>query len=158
MAALMSSGLCKWLLVGGSLDYGVYDWQVLVYGCDIADVPASADDGLDPAKHKLLLRLSVSDVPNRGGQLGVAANGAIEKPPADRWYGVALDSGEATFFRFVSAYDNNGYSDNAGWAQYGYRRLQGMVGAGGADLNMDSTNIAAGVEYVVRSFKIDFAG
>ncbi len=156
MAVLMSSGLCKALLDKGSLKSAFSGVSagagyIDIYECELDDIPPSADNSIDPAKHRKLLRF-YSDRDGLG--LGVAVGGEIEKAVGETWYGTAVETGSATFFRYVRTSDNGGFSDNNGWSAYGQARLQGLVGVSGADLNMDSTNVVAGDAYIVRNFVI----
>ena len=108
-------------------------------------VPASADDSLATAG--LLCTLSVD-----GGGTGLtweaaAVSGIISKTVAETWQGTNVDSGTATFFRFVQPGDTGGAVPTE-------LRVQGLVGLVGAELNLSSITLSISAVQTINHFNV----
>jgi hypothetical protein len=137
MAFSISTGLANHLMTGGSLKDAIDGKVIRIYA---GPIPATADAAIDPASHTLLCTLS-----NGGNGMGVTmgndpANGIISKASGETWKGEIVDSGVASFFRFVDPeYDDGAESNQA-------VRIQGSVGVLNADFLVGDTMFAAGDE------------
>ena len=76
------------------------------------------------------------------------ADGELEKESAETWQGVGAIAGTAAWFRLV------GNPADTGLASTTLPRVDGTVGASGADLNMSNTAISVGATYTVDTFKL----
>lgn len=143
MGVLSSTGLRAAMLVGpgakGALDGGAFH----IYG---GAAPASADDGLGNAT-----LLCVVNNMGSGITLDSSATGVLTNPPAETWAGDNIGSGVATFFRLVAPGDGGSASVSA-------PRIQGSVGVIGADLNLDTVALVAGLPTEIRSYTIAVLG
>lgn len=67
---------------------------------------------------------------------GAASDGVFTKSTSQAWTGINVASGLATFYRHVNKIDG-------GAASATERRLQGTVGAAGADMNLTNPSLVA---------------
>ncbi len=142
MAALISTGLANAMLGGSSLKSALEDGFIDVYACSLVNIPVSADDAIDPAKHTKLLRV-YGDGVSAGLNMGTADNKTIGKAAGETWAGTVLATGTATFFRYVNASDDGA----AGAAKV---RMQGRCGQSGAELNLSSLNLVSGATQAIN--------
>lgn len=150
MPLLASTGLRNKILETGSLKSVLANGFIHVYYSTLANIPLYADDPIDPVKHQKLMTV-YGDGISSGLNLGVAANGAINKSPGETWAGLVLNTGNAVFFRFVGAGDT-------GLASTTEARLQGRVGVSGAELNISSLQLTAGNTQAVNFASISLPG
>lgn len=150
MTLLASTGFRNKVLDTGSAKSVLADGFIHVYASTLANVPASADDAINPANHTLLLTV-YGDGIAAGLNLGTAAGGAIGKSPGETWAGTVLASGNAVFFRYVAAGDTGAASTTEA-------RLQGRVGVSGAELNISSLALVAGNTQAVNFASISLPG
>jgi hypothetical protein len=150
MALLASTGLRNKMLDTDSLKAILADGFIHVYACTLANIPASADDAINPAVHTLLLTV-YGDGISEGLNLGTASGGAINKDPGEAWSGTVLATGNAVFFRHVGDADT-------GAASTSQPRLQGRVGVAGAELNISSLALESGQTRSVNYANIAFPG
>ena len=150
MALFVSTGLRNSVLGGGGLKDALANGFIHVYASTVADIPATADAAIDPAKHTKLLTV-YGDGVSAGLNLGTAASGAIGKDPAQTWSGTVLASGSAVFFRFVGSADTGAASTTE-------PRLQGRVGVSGAELNLSAMALTAGQTQTINFISISQPG
>jgi hypothetical protein len=150
MPLLASTGLRNKILETGSLKSILANGFIHVYYSTLANIPLSADDPIETAKHQKLLTV-YGDGISSGLNLGTAANGAINKSPGETWAGPVLNTGNAVFFRFVGSADT-------GFASTTEARLQGRVGVSGAELNISSLALVAGNTQAVNFASISLPG
>lgn len=145
---LISTGLRNKLLGTDSLKSALAGGFIHVYGCDPANVPASANDAIGAA-HTLLLTL-YGDGTASGLNLGTPADGIISKASSENWSGGVLASGTARFFRYVGAGDTGTSSTTE-------PRLQGTVARVGGHLNLSKVDLVAGDTQAVSFVAIEHA-
>ena len=144
MAFKYSTGLRNDILDTGSLKSLLADGYLKVYS---GTPPATADAALGSAV--LLNTYSDDDQgsPNGLDLDAAAAGGAIGKLAAQTWSGTAVESGTASFFRYVKSGDDGTLSTTQ-------LRVQGTVGGAGADMFVQSETIVNGVLYTVDYFSL----
>jgi hypothetical protein len=143
MTTKASTGLRNHMLATGSLKAALDGGFLELYQ---GPEPATADAPIDPAQHKLLVRI-YSDGTSAGLTLSpTAADGFIEKS-TQTWSGTNIDTGTVQFFRFVGPSDSGVLSTTLA-------RLQGTVARAGADLNITSVELTAGAPQAVNFFSI----
>lgn len=143
MTTKASTGLRNHMLATGSLKAALDGGFLELYQ---GPEPVTADAAIDPAQHKLLVRI-YSDGTSAGLTLSpTAADGFIEKS-TQTWSGTNIDTGTVQFFRFVGPSDSGALSTTLA-------RLQGTVARAGADLNITSVELTAGVPQAVNFFSI----
>ena len=150
MPLLVSTGLSNKMLDTGSLKNILADGLIHIYASAPADIPATADAAIDPAKHTKLLTV-YGDGISTGLNLGAASSRVIGKDPGETWSGTVLATGNATFFRYVAPGDTGGESTTSA-------RLQGRVGIAGAELNISSLALTAGQTQAVNFLAISLPG
>ena len=150
MALLASTGFRNKVLDSGSAKSVLANGFIHVYASTLANVPLSADDAIDPAKHTLLLTV-YGDGTAAGLNLGTASGGAIGKDPGETWAGTVLANGNAVFFRYVAPGDT-------GAATTTQARLQGRVGVAGAELNISTLALVAGNTQAVNFASLSLPG
>ena len=135
-----STGLRNYMLDAGSLKAALADGLIKIYA---GTIPATADAALGAAT--LLCTIS-DDATGVGIEFEVnAVDGAIAKKASEVWKGMNVASGTATFFRHVAPGDD-------GTASTTQKRLQGIVGVSGADLNLSSTILAEGAPQLITFY------
>ena len=150
MALLASTGLRNKMLDTGSLKTILANGLIHVYASTLANIPASADDAINPAVHTKLLTV-FGDGLAAGLNLGTAGSGAIGKDPSETWAGTVLATGNAVFFRFVANRDTAAASTTEA-------RLQGRVGVSGAELNISSLALTSGQTQSINFISISQPG
>ena len=150
MPLLASTGLSNKILDTGSLKDILADGLIHIYASAPADIPATADAAIDPAKHTKLLTV-YGDGVSAGLNLGAASSRVIGKDLGETWSGTVLATGSAAFFRYVAPGDTDGASTTAA-------RLQGRVGVAGAELNISSLALTAGQTQAVNFIAISQPG
>ena len=145
MAFKFSTGLKNSILGIASLDSLLTDGYIRLYG---GTVPPTADS-LVSAGSTLLVTYSNAGALGAGNGLifGDPTGGSLGKDPAQIWSGEALNSGTATFFRFVAQADTG--TDSAVEV-----RIQGTVGGAGADMFVQSNTITEETNYTIDYFTI----
>lgn len=108
-------------------------------------VPADADAALDTAN--LLCTLSVDGLGTGLTWEASAVSGVISKTVAETWQGTNVDSGTASFFRFVQPADTGAASTTE-------LRVQGLVGLVGAELNLSSVTLTVSAVQTVNHFNV----
>lgn len=107
-------------------------------------VPANADEALDsnpgPGQHVTLVMVSVDDDGVTGLTFDAPATGDLYKAAAEVWEGTILQSGAASFYRFVEP------GDDPYAAGSGKSRIQGLCGTSpfSSDLVLPTVNLTAG--------------
>lgn len=132
MAIKLSTKLCNTLLDNASTFGGKFSTPELrIYA---GTVPATADAGVGAAT-------VIAVVKQAAGALTFAASavGGVLTKSATAWTDPAATGGVGTFYRLVSAADDDLITAAV------YPRVQGTVGTGAADMNLVSTTIAAGL-------------
>jgi len=145
MSIKLSTGLRDQLLDTGSLRDVLASGFIRIYS---GTPPASADDAFnDQGDATQLCLITVNGDGTTGLTLNAdAASGAITKN-ADLWSGTVSDTGVATWFRHVGAADTGAASTTE-------PRIQGSVGAGGADMNFSSTTLTAAATQTIDFYTI----
>jgi hypothetical protein len=150
MPLLSSTGLRNKIFDTGSVKSVLANGFIHVYACTAPNIPASADDAINPANHTLLLTV-YGDGISDGLNLGTASGGAIGKAAGETWAGTVLATGNAVFFRYVSTADTGAASTTE-------PRYQGRVGVSGAELNISSLALVAGETKAVNFASISLPG
>ena len=145
MAFQFSTGLKNGILGIDSLDDLLTDGYIRIYA---GIVPPTADSTVG-AGNTLLNTYSNAGALGAGNGLifGDPDGGTISKDSGQIWSGEALNSGSATFFRFVPQADTGSDSVTA-------VRIQGTVGGAGADMFVQSTVIVEDTNYTIDYFTI----
>lgn len=146
MALIPSTGLRNKILDTGSLKSILANGFVHVYASALADIPATADAAIDPAKHTKLLTV-YGDGISAGLNLGTADGGAIGKAGGETWAGTVLVDGNAAFFRYVGSADTGALSTTQ-------PRFQGRSGTANAELNLGSIAMVSGTTREVKFVSI----
>jgi acyl dehydratase len=142
MAFKVSTGLRDHMLDTGSFKAGMDLGFLNIYeGAE----PADADAALGGAN--LLCTLSVDGLGTGLTWEAAAVSGVLSKATAETWQGTNVDSGTATFFRFVAAGDTGGASTTE-------LRVQGTVGLVGAELNLSSVTLTVSAVQTVNHFNV----
>lgn len=138
-----STGLRNHLLASGSLRAALNSGVINIYS---GTAPASADDAV-PGAATLLCTISAGGT---GGGLTFAAAasaGLLQKDSGQVWKGTVAQTGQATWFRFVTGSDTGADSATE-------LRVQGTVGIGGTDMQITDPNLTASAEQKVDYFSI----
>lgn len=136
----MSTGLWNSLLSSGSLKAALAGGELRIYA---GTEPTRADDSIGAAT-------LLCTIKNAGAGINfdtAAAARVLQKAPAETWSGTNVASGVASFFRHVLAADTGALSTSA-------LRIQGTVGAGGADLNLGNVSLTSGVACPVAFYSV----
>ena len=138
-----STGLRNHLLASGSLRAALNSGVINVYS---GSAPVSADDAIPGAS---TLLVTISDNGAGGGLTfeAAAAAGLLQKSASQVWKGTVANSGQATWFRFVTGSDTGSDSSSE-------LRVQGTVGVGGTDMQITNPNLTASAEQKVDFFSI----
>ena len=137
MAQEMSTGLCNYLLDTGSLKalFSGTTGEIRLYS---GAVPATADAAAGTV---------VATIKEGGAALNFAASaagGTIAKG-ASAWSDPSCVGGTATYYRIVLHADDDSSSAT-------YKRIQGTVGVGGADMNVGNNVIGAAATFTLNVF------
>jgi len=136
-----STGLMDYVLTTGSLQDALTDGLLNLYS---GAVPEDADSELGAAT----LLATISDDGTGGGlSFESVSSGVLSKLSSQPWSGVGVETGAATFFRFVTPSDDGSQSTV-------FRRIQGTVATIGGDMNLETTNIIDGQSKALQSFNI----
>jgi len=136
---------------GGSLKDVFKDGVLRIYS---GAQPASPDDAVNGS---LLVEISLDAGTFAAGdyESGIEFEleasvtlGELEKESAETWQGVGAIAGTATWFRLVGNVADTGLLSTT------LPRIDGTVGASGADLNMSNTAVSVGATYTVDTFKL----
>jgi len=147
MAERQSTGLCNGLLLTGSLAALFSAMEVRIFA---GTPPATAD--ADCTANTLLCTVKNY---NGGSPIAatfdtvVAAPGVLAKKPSETWSGVNGNTGTATFYRLVNHTDDNTLSTT-------FVRVQGLIGVGGADMNVASVAFVSGATFPINAFTQSF--
>jgi hypothetical protein len=126
----MSTGLWNYMLATGSMKAALADSELRIYA---GTEPTRADDSIGSAT-LLCTVLNAGDGVNFDT---TAVARVLVKAPAESWSSNNVATNTATFFRHVLNADTGAASTSA-------LRIQGTVGAGGADLNLDDVALVSG--------------
>ena len=130
--AKLSTGLRDHLLTTGDFQSGVDGGVIFIFS---GTPPATADAAL--SGNTLLCTVS-NDAAGTGITMAAAAaGGVLGKNAAEIWRGQIVATGVATFYRFAAIADDGLLSTTA-------KRIQGTVGALGADLIFSNVNFVSG--------------
>ena len=109
------------------------------------DVPASADAAETGV---LLMTLTAGGDGTTGLTFDPPVAGVLSKSPSEVWMTPSVDTaGTCAYFRFVAQNDDGTASDTA-------PRVQGTVGAIGADMNLTNTTVTAGTPWTLNYFHV----
>ena len=137
-----STGLRNYLLDTGSLKSALDGGVILIYS---GTEPDSADDAV-PDDATLLCVVTADDTDSL--HFGASAvNGLLSKDLSEIWYGDVEESGEASWFRFVTQSDT-------GAASTSELRIQGSIAVAGADMQITNVNLNAGAQQNIDYFSI----
>jgi len=140
MALKISTGLRNALLITGSFKALMDTCTLKIYS---GAEPATANAAL--SGNTLLCEIFKD---NDGATTltfdSAAADGVLQKNPAEVWEGTVAAGGTSTFYRLELAADTQGLSTTE-------KRVQGAVAVAGAELNLTSISLLLGA-----SQKIDF--
>ena len=142
MAQKMSTALCNQLLDTNPLATIFASGFVVLYS---GTVPATADAAATSA-----VRQVVIGAPGPGTGVtfnAAAAAGVIAKNSTETWNGTVANSATITFYRVVTAAD-----DDTADSGLIYPRIQGTVGAGGADMNLADPALVAAAPFQMNYF------
>jgi hypothetical protein len=125
----MSTGLCNYLLDSGSLKalFSGTTGELRLYS---GSLPALADNAAGTR---------IATIKEGGSAITFAASaaGGVLSKSANVWSDPTPVGGMAAYYRLVLAADDDGASST-------FKRVQGTVGMGGADLNVGNTTIGPG--------------
>lgn len=142
MAIKTSTGLRNGLLVTASLADIMGSGVIKIYS---GAVPATADAA---ATGTLLVTISND---SDGSDLffsDVAVAGAVPKDPTQIWSGVNVAGGVATYYRHVDLLGDDGTASTT------QKRIQGLVGNVGSDMNLTNTTLVTGATQTVDYYQI----
>lgn len=139
----VSTGLRNALLDAGSLASQMDLGFIKIYA---GPVPASADAALGSAT--LLCTISNNSTGTGLKFETAAADGSLPKESTEVWSGVNAAGGTATFFRHVAATGDDGTLSTT------QKRIQGTIGASGADLNLSSVNLSNGATQTIDYYSV----
>lgn len=132
MAITLSTGLRNHLCVVGSMRDALNGKVINLYS---GTPPASADAALSVGSD-LLCTISVGGDGTGITFEPVAVGGVLLKNAAEEWQGSVLSNGTATYYRVSTSADSQETSTAA-------IRIQGTVGAIGADMNLSNPVLVA---------------
>jgi hypothetical protein len=137
MSQKMSTGLCNYLLDTGSLKalFSGTTAQLRLYS---GGVPASADAAAGT------LIATIKEAGAALTFLAAAAAGVLAKS-ANVWSDPSCTGGTATYYRLVLSADDDTLSAV-------FKRVQGTVGVGGADMNVATTVLGAASVFTLNYF------
>lgn len=142
MAFKFSTELRRQQCVGGSLKSILDGGVIQVFS---GPVPASADSGL--AGNNLLCEISAGGNGTGLTFESAAAGATLTKSLSEVWQGDNLESGTATFFRFVMPSDSGSSTPDE-------VRVQGTVGGPASDLTITNAVLAQGAPLRLEYFAI----
>lgn len=140
MALKASTGLRNAMLEGDPFAFAIASPLIIIYS---GTPPATADAAITGS----VLSTISADATGDPLTWGVAANGTLPKDPSQVWRGVNTGSGTATHWRMVA-------SDDTGLLSTIERRLQGLCGVAGSDLNMSSINLTSGASQTIDACNV----
>lgn len=144
----LSTGMRDSLAVTGSIQDTLMAGSPATFKITVYDgpVPASANAAL--SGNTLLLTITNDADPIGLTLQTTATNGAVPKPGAEIWRGVAAASGTQSFFRISR------YAEDPSTASTTLVRIQGSCAAYGADLNLGVASLTATTSYTIGAFEI----
>lgn len=145
MALSVSTGLRDYMAATGSLKSGLDGGFIKIYS---GTAPASAND---PVTGTLLAVISLNATATGLTLEGSAGLCGVQKPAAAVWSGTVSNSGVAGYFRHVAP-------DDTGTLSSTERRVQGAVGAAGAELLLSNTTLAAAALQTIDSYTLLIPG
>ena len=142
MSIQFSSGLRDHLLISGSFKSALDGGVIRIYA---GTMPATAN--ADSSSLTVLCTISL-DATGTGLTWGSTVTaGILSKNTTEVWRGLIVNTGTATFFRFMA-------SSDTGAASTTDKRVQGTIGLVGADLNFSNVNLVAGDYRVIGSLNV----
>lgn len=141
-----STGLRNYMLATGSFKAALTGSVVKIYS---GTAPASADAAI-PSGAVLLLTYSLNGTGAGLSFDSSAADGTLQKNPAEVWQGVIAASGTPSFFRMQQPTDDG--SDSVA-----LNRLQGTVGIQDADMVVSNMTWTSGDERKLTYFTATIA-
>lgn len=142
MSLKLSTGTRDHLLTVGDFKSAVDGGVIRIYS---GPAPSTADDAL--SGNTLLCTISNNSTGTGITMNTVSASGVLGKNPAEVWSGLISNSGTAAFYRFSSLTD-------AGLLSTTEKRVQGVVGTVGADLNFSSVAFVSGNSKNIDTYDI----
>lgn len=146
MTQKMSTALCNELLDTGDFKATFASGFVVLYS---GPVPATADAGIILGTNTAV-RQVVIGAPGPGTGItfnAAAAAGVIAKNSTETWNGTVGAGGTVTFYRLVTAADDDSLDSGVI-----YPRVQGTIGAGGADMNLANPALTGGAPFQMNYF------
>ena len=146
MAQKMSTALCNQLLDTNPIKTIFASGFVCLYS---GPVPATADAGIITGTNTAVKQVVIG-APGPGTGItfnAAAAAGVIAKNSTETWNGTVANSATITFYRVVTAAD-----DDTADSGLIYPRIQGTVGAGGADMNLADPALVAAAPFQMNYF------
>lgn len=146
MAVKVSTGLINAILGSSSLKEALDGGRLNIYS---GPVPQTANESVGAAT----LLCTVTDGGTGDGlNFDTAAiDGVLSKSPSQVWQGTNVNSGVASFFRFVAPGDD-GSADPAAL------RIQGSVAVLGGDLNLSNVSLVTGAPQAIQFFYVALPG
>ncbi len=142
MAAKLSTGLRNAMLGTTSLKAALAPMVMKLYS---GTVPADADAALGGAT---LLCTITDDAGANELEFDTAPSGGVlAKAPAQIWRGVNGASGLCSFYRLVTETDD-------GTSSTTQQRIQGLVAAAGADLNLSNPTLTAAASQTIDYYTV----
>ena len=146
-----SIGLRNAILATGSLKSVLANGQIRIFP---GQQPATAEEAENASPLVIITLASgamVSGVATNGINLGTAADALIGKSIGEVWSGLNLLSGVAGWFRWYP----NAFDSHMGAATAGNKiRLDGACAKSGAQMNLVSTTLTAGVTTTVDNVNV----
>lgn len=142
MSIKLSAALREGMLVSGSLrDQFSGAGEIRLYS---GPEPVSADTAIGGTN--VLLCTIKADAGVALDLATTAPGGTVTKDPDQVWQGTVGTSGVATFFRYVIGSDTDAVGS--------FPRIQGGVGAAGADMYLSNTSLTSGAVQKLEAFAL----
>lgn len=140
MAEKMSTCLANYMLDTGSLRGAFASMEIRLYSSSPATADAAATGLLCTIKNY-----------NGGSPIAAtfesaAAAGILAKKASETWSGVNSASGTVATYRVVNNADDDSASSST------FKRIQGTVGVGGADMNVGSAALVSAATFTLNYF------
>ena len=138
MSEKMSTGLANYLLAGGGdLKTAFATGEIRIYS---GTPPATSDAALSGNTLLCTVKNGTAAL-----TFGTASGGVMAKTGTETWSGTNAATGTASFYRLVNSADDGTLSTSL-------KRIQGTIGAGGADLNVGSVALVSAAVFTINYF------
>ncbi len=153
MTILVSTGLRNHMLDSGSFKSAMDDGILEIYD-NSGGIPASPDDAVTGNLLFSITDNSQAIAPGNGLDFEAAATGdVLSKLAGQTWSGVCGIAGVTAYYRLVEYADRNG---TGGGASTTAKRVQGIVGVAGADLNLSNLSYLVSDILAIAEYQIKF--